>query len=143
MKAARILALGVLLLLAAAPRAGAQPFKWWQDEKSKARIGLSDEQATRIEEIFQASGQKMRPLYDEFSRQDKMLSALLEKADTTEAEVVRQVDQVESLRAELGKARTMMLFRVDRVLTPEQRLRLKNLHDGREGGRGRAPSDRK
>ena len=143
MKAVRILALGVLLLLAAAPRAGAQPFKWWQDEKSKVKVGLTDEQAARIEGIFQASGQKMRPAYEEFSRQENLLSALIEKADATEVEVMRQADQVESLRAELGKARTLMLFRVDRVLTPEQRVRLKELHNSREGGRTRPPGDRK
>ena len=35
---------------------------------------------------------------------------------------MRQAEQVESLRAELGKARTLMLFRMNRILTPEQRV---------------------
>ncbi len=139
MKVASSAAIAVVVLLATAPRAGAQPYKWWQDEKSRAQLGLTAEQTTRIEELFQAVMPKLRTSFEELDRRETQLSTLIEKADTTEAEVVRQVDQIEAMRGELSKARTLMLFRIRRVLTPEQRVKLKEMHDGRERGRPRGP----
>ena len=143
MRVARIAAIVVVTLLAVAPELEAQSFKWWQDEKSKAVLSLTGDQVTRLEEIFQTALQQMRPHYEELSRQEKALSALIERPETTEAEVERLAEQVESLRADLGKARTLMLFRIDRVLTPEQRVKLKELHASGERGRSRGPGDRK
>ena len=143
MRVARIAAIVVVTLLAVVPELGAQSFKWWQDEKSKAVLSLTGDQVTRLEVIFQTALQQMRPHYEELSRQEKALSALIEKPESTEAEVERLAEQVESLRADLGKARTLMLFRFDRVLTPEQRGKLKELHASGERGRPRAPGDRK
>jgi Spy/CpxP family protein refolding chaperone len=139
MKVATRAAIAVVILLATAPSAGAQPYKWWQDDKSRTQLGLTTEQATRIEELFQAVMPKLRTSYEELDRRETQLSALIEKAETTEAEVVRQADQVEAMRGELRKARTLMLFRIRRVLTPEQRVKLKEMHDGRERVRSRGP----
>jgi Spy/CpxP family protein refolding chaperone len=141
MRMARIAAMLVVALLAGVPESGAQSFKWWQDEKSKAVFGLSVDQVTRLEEIFQTSLQKMRPHYDELSKQERALSALIEKPEATESEVARLAEQVERLRAELGLARTLMLFRLDRVLTPDQRAKLKDFHESR--GRSRGPGERR
>ena len=143
MNVVRILVVAVVVLLGAAPQVGAQGFKWWQDEKSKAKLGLSVDQVAKIEEIFQAAGPQMRSAWEEFSRQDKLLSALIEKPETTEADVMRLSDKVENLRAELGKARTLMIFRMNRLLSAEQRVKVKELHDSRERGRSRPPGERK
>ena len=141
MRMARIAAVLVVTLLAWVPESGAQSFKWWQDEKFKAVLGLSVDQVTRLEEIFQTSLQKMRPHYDELSKQEGALSALIERPEATESEVARLAEQVERLRADLGLARTLMLFRLDRVLSPEQRVRLKVFHESR--GRSRGPGERR
>lgn len=143
MRMARIAAIVVVTLLAWVPESGAQSFKWWQDEKSKAALGLSSDQVTRLEEVFQTSLQKMWPHYEELSKQERALSTLIERPESTEAEVERLAGQVERLRADLGLARTLMLFRLDRVLTSEQRVKLKELHASRERGRSRGPGDRK
>lgn len=126
-----------LALVAAAPRAGAQPFKWWQDEKSRAALGLTAEQVQKIEEIFTAATPSLRANYQELDKREKQLSSLIEKADTTETEVLRQLDQVEAVRSELNKERTLMLFRMYQVLTPEQRTKLSRLHDRRQPSRER------
>jgi Spy/CpxP family protein refolding chaperone len=139
MKVATRVAIAVVIGLAAAPRAGAQPYKWWQDEKSRTQLGLTADQTAKIEELFQAVMPKLRTSYEELDKRETQLSALIEKAETTEAEVIRQAEQVEAMRGQLSKARTLMLFRIRRVLTPEQRVRLKEMHDGRERGRPRGP----
>jgi Spy/CpxP family protein refolding chaperone len=49
--------------------------------------------------------------------------------DVPEAEIIRQIDQVEALRSELSKTRSLMLYHIRRVLTPEQRLKLKAMQE--------------
>jgi Spy/CpxP family protein refolding chaperone len=139
MRVVRLIVIALAAVLASAPRAGAQPFKWWQDERMKAQLGLTAEQTVKIEEVFQSSMATQRKNFDELGRREKQFSALLLRDDTTEAVVVRQAEQVEAVRAELGKARTLMLFRMNRILTPEQRLKFNELQEQRD--RNRRPPD--
>jgi Spy/CpxP family protein refolding chaperone len=139
MNVGRTWLIAVVALLVFVPQTAAQGYKWWQDEKSQARLSLTVEQAQKIEEIFQQSMPKLRAGYDELSRREKQFSRLLQKADLTEAEVMRQADQVESVRGDLNKARTLMLFRMNRILTAEQRVKLEEMHARGERGRPREP----
>jgi Spy/CpxP family protein refolding chaperone len=102
--------------------------KWWQDQKSKAELNLTAEQSNRIEEIFQASFPKLREGYNELDRLESKVSKQMSADQTTEAELLRQVDAIESVRSELSKTRTLMLFRMQRVLSPEQRAKLDEMH---------------
>jgi Spy/CpxP family protein refolding chaperone len=57
-----------------------------------------------------------------------------------ETEVMKMVDQVETARADLNKTRTLMVYRMHLLLTPDQRIKMKALHDRweqerRKGGR--------
>jgi Spy/CpxP family protein refolding chaperone len=56
-----------------------------------------------------------------------------------EPTIVAQLDRVESVRAELNKARVLMLYRMNRVLSPDQRTRLKALWERQHGGDRRHP----
>ena len=51
------------------------------------------------------------------------------EANADEALVVKQVDRVEATRATLGKMRTLMLFHMHQVLTPDQLTKFKIAHD--------------
>jgi Spy/CpxP family protein refolding chaperone len=55
MNVARNGVIAVVALLASVPRAGAQPFKWWQDEKMKTQLGLTADQVAKIEDVFQSA----------------------------------------------------------------------------------------
>lgn len=111
---------------------------WWKDEKAKAELRLSEEQASRIDAIFKESWEQMKSSYEELGRREKELSALVNGPDTTEADVVRQVEQVEAVRGELNKVRTVTLYRMHRLLTPEQRQKLDEIRRAREAERDRA-----
>jgi Spy/CpxP family protein refolding chaperone len=123
----------VLCLVAVASSAGSQETrrrgKWWQSESMKVELGLTAEQSARIEEIFQATLPELRSARDRLNALQAELSRLLGDEAANESLVVRQVDQVERARSELSKLRTLMLFRMDRVLTPDQRVKMKSLHD--------------
>ncbi len=140
MNVARIVVCALMALVASASYAGAQGSKWWQDDKVKAELGLTPDQTAKLEGVFQSSMTPQQKNWDDLVKRQKEFSALLLKDDTTEAEVMRQAAQIESLRSELSKARTLMLFRMNRILTPEQRVKFNDMHNRREGDRDRRSS---
>ncbi len=106
----------------------------------KAELRLSAEQSARIEEIFTASFAKMREKVDELNRREEQVSNLISGNDVTEAQLLKEADQVEALRSSLSKDRTLMLFRMRRVLSAEQRSKLVEIQKAQErerrGARG-------
>jgi Spy/CpxP family protein refolding chaperone len=125
--------------IAASGVAYGQPFKWWQDSKTKAELGLAADQVTRIEEIFQGAGPTLKERYSELTKLEGQLSKLVASEEATEADVVRQVTAVEAVRGSLSKERTLMLYRMLRVLSAEQRTKLNEMHRRWERDRSRGP----
>lgn len=107
----------ILVLGLASPAAG-QGFKWWQDEGYKRELGLTAEQSTRLEEIFQNSSQSLRQHKEALDRQQAEFDRIVERGDDTT--IMEQVSAVEQARGELNKARVMMLLRMRRTLTADQ-----------------------
>ena len=123
-----------ILMSCAAGWAGTQGFKWWQDENTRQQLGLTAEQSTRIEQIYQATQPKLMVTKDDLDRTESELSRLINESTVTEAQVLQQIDRVEAARSELSKTRMLMLFHIRQVLSPEQRAKLKKLHEHREQG---------
>jgi Spy/CpxP family protein refolding chaperone len=123
------------------PQGGPRGSKWWQDEKMKVELRLAPEQSARIEEIFTGWFTRVKDKYDELSRREEQLSNLISGNDVTEAQLLREADQVEFLRSSLSKDRTLLLFRMRRVLSAEQRSKLVEIQKAQERERrgGRAP----
>jgi Spy/CpxP family protein refolding chaperone len=103
---------------------GGRPSKWWQSPVCKNRVGLTDAQTTEIERIFQSVRDELRAEKAELERQETALSRLLGDPTADEAVVVRTIDRVEAARSALAKTRTLMLYRMHRQLSPEQRMKL-------------------
>jgi Spy/CpxP family protein refolding chaperone len=106
----------------------AQGFKWWQDEKFRKELGLTNDQITRIEEVFQSALPDLRQQKATLDRLDKELSRLIDTSND-ESIVIQQVVRVEQVRAELNKQRTLMLLRIRKILTADQRVKLSALHE--------------
>ncbi len=121
-----------------------QGFKWWQSDRFKAELGLTTEQSARLEAIFQAAIPRLRATFEDVDRLEKQMSKLISANDTTEVDVVRQLNQVQAARNEADRQRTLMLFRMQRELTPEQRAKFKAMRDRweqeRREGRRQEPS---
>ena len=107
--------------LLAAPAAHAQGFKWWQSEKFRRELGLTTEQSAKIEAVFQANLPVLRKEKEALDRAQADFNQMVEASD--DAQVMAQVGVVEAARSELNKSRTMMLLRMRRVLTPDQRVK--------------------
>jgi Spy/CpxP family protein refolding chaperone len=116
--------------------------KWWQNPRA-GELGLTSEQSRRIEEIFQATLPTLKTCNSELERRESRLNAMVSASGVTEVEVSRQIDQVEASRSEMSKERTLMLFRMYQVLTPEQRERVKAMYEQWERDRRRPPEPRK
>ena len=116
----------LLVLLALAGSVDAQSFRWWTSEHFKKGLGLTAEQCTRIDEVYQTALPQLRQTYSELGRQEAELSRLIE-ADADETQVVQQVDRIERTRGSLNKMRTLMLLHMRHVLSSEQRARFKAL----------------
>jgi Spy/CpxP family protein refolding chaperone len=116
------------------------PPKWWIDPQLRAELGISDAQSTAVEEVWQKSLPKLRDGRGELDKQEDVLSQMI-ATGAAEAAVVAQIERVENMRAEVAKGRTLMIYRMNKVLTPEQRAKVKAMMDRRDGNR-RGPSSR-
>lgn len=123
------------LAAVATPASGEERHKWWQSERVRAAVGLTESQAQQIEAIFQETLPQLQAAKAELDRRQEALTRLIEAGSADEAQVVEAIERVETARGVAGKLRTFMLYRMHRVLTPDQRARLKAFHDRTEKGR--------
>jgi Spy/CpxP family protein refolding chaperone len=132
-RAWRIAACAVLCLVAVAWSVEGQETRrrsrWWQSESMKLELGLTADQSARIDEIFQSTLPELRAAKGRLDALQAELSRTLADEAANETMVAREIDQVEVARSALSKLRTLMLFRMHRVLTPQQRLKMTSLHD--------------
>ena len=113
------------------------PKKWWIDPQLRAEIGIPDPLSAAIEDVWQKNAPKLRDGWQLLEKQEELLSQMIRR-DDPETNVIAQIDKVEATRAELSKARAIMIYRMNKLLTPEQRDKVKAIRD-RDGGR-RDPS---
>lgn len=126
------LAWACLVVLLVPGVSGAQGFKWWQSEKFKADLALTPDQTARIEDVYQRLLPALAAGKEALDRLESRLSDVIAEGAAPEADVMRLVDQVEQSRSELTKTRTLMVYRMHQVLTPEQRAKMNALHEKRE-----------
>jgi Spy/CpxP family protein refolding chaperone len=108
--------------------------KWWIEPKLRAELGITDQQSALVEQVWQKSAPALREGREKLNKLEEVLSKLTEGTD--EAAVIAQSETVEKLRAELNKGRTLMLYRIDRILKPDQRAKVKAMYHPDQGRRG-------
>jgi Spy/CpxP family protein refolding chaperone len=109
------------------------PKKWWIDPALRAEIGITDAQSAAVEDVWQKNAPKLREGWSLLAKQEEALSQMI-RDDQPETSVIAQIDKVEAMRAELSKARAVMIYRMNKLLKPDQREKVKAIRD-RDGGR--------
>ena len=142
----RLIPLCALLCLSANSLDGAQPRngprEWWKSEEIRQELELSDEAVASIDAIFQTTMPELRAAYRLLRKHQEQFDQLLERVDASEEEVLHEVDHLETARAEANKARAMMLFKMRRIFTPDQRNKLDKIRERRQNERrAREPND--
>lgn len=116
---------------------------WWKNPRDMAEIGLTAEQSTSIDSIFRTEIEKMKPLRDRLNELERALDDTI-RANTTDVAIFsRQVEKIEKLRAELNTMRTVMLYRMRRVLNTDQNAKFQAMWDRREAERRKQDGDRR
>ncbi|MGH9313380.1 MAG: Spy/CpxP family protein refolding chaperone [Vicinamibacterales bacterium] len=108
---------------------GRRRHKWWQDERLRAELGLTDQQAQDVEQIFQTTVPRLRTLKDQLDQLERDLSKMIGERTAQESTVAQAIDRVERTRGELNKQRQLMLYRMHRILSAEQNAKLRAISE--------------
>jgi Spy/CpxP family protein refolding chaperone len=130
-------------VLSVATPASAQGFKWWQTDRFKKELALTSDQITRIEGIYQASEPLLLAQKKAIDRHEEKLSKVIRDPKSDEAMLLQATDRLEAARNEVSRTRTLMLFRIRRVLTDEQNLKINAMHAKDRAEREKSERERK
>lgn len=108
---------------------------WWMDPTDRAELEISDRQSAKIDEIFRSHMGMQRERAAEFRKLEPTVDQLIKEGTADPSYVGQQVQRLESLKADMNTARIVMLYRVMRELSPEQREKLKRLQERRDAER--------
>ena len=111
--------------------------RWWIDAKLRGELGITDQQSAAIEAVWQKSLPGLREGRSKLEKLEDALSKLTDGHD--EAAVIAQIAVVENLRADLNKGRTLMIYRMNKILTPDQRAKVKAMFEQHDPRRGPSP----
>lgn len=103
--------------------------QWWSDEPSKKELGLTPDQVKTLDQIFTSTKDELAGYFDAWQREGKELDRLIDESKVERWVVGRQIDKVETQRSSFSKLRTMTLYRMHQVLTPEQRVKLQKMQE--------------
>lgn len=116
---------------------------WWKNPADMAEIGLTADQSAQIDAIFRAEIEKMKPLRETVNGLERALDETMRANTADISAFARQVHKIESKRAELNTMRTVMLYRMRRVLNVDQNAKFQAMLDRREAERRRQDGDRR
>lgn len=118
------------------------PPKWWIDPQLRQQLAITDVQSKLIEDIWEKSLPDLRKLHQQLTAFEDQVSQMIQDG-ASEAAITAQIEQTENTRAQANKTRTLMVYRMYEVLTPDQRAKVKAmsppLYDHRDGRRGGGP----
>jgi Spy/CpxP family protein refolding chaperone len=100
------------------------PAPWWVDPKIRAELQISDDQSARIEAIWSKDYKQRAETRQRLDELENKLDKMMLDASADEAAIVAQIDKVEAARTVVSKGRVLMLYRMYKVLTPEQRAKV-------------------
>ena len=106
--------------------------KWWVDPKLRAELGVTDQQSAAVEQIWQKSVPALRDAREKLDKLEQALTQMTSADTADEAAVIAQIERVENMRAEANKRRTVMIYRMNKLLTPDQRAKVKAMFERNE-----------
>jgi TonB family protein len=107
---------------------------WWTNTATIARLGLTDDQKTKLEKTFENHRQDLAARTDTLNKEEAQLSKLLEADPLDRNAVFAQIDRVTQARSELERANSVMTMEMREVLTRAQWMQLQPPQRIRIGG---------
>lgn len=116
-------------------------WEWWKDEDVKKEIGLRADQAGRIDRYYSARMKEIDPVVQEYQRETVILNKMVDDRLVDDSTLSVEMTKFYALRTSVDQSRTMMDYRIAKVLDLEQYAKLKAIADRRlkeaEARRGR------
>lgn len=104
---------------------------WWKNSDIAKQVGLTDSQASQLEQTFLQHKLKLIDLRAELEKQELQLQSLIDADQLDESQVSTQLDQVLAARGGLEKEAAMMMVSVRRVLSTDQWKKLQTIQQKR------------
>jgi hypothetical protein len=117
--------------------------KWWQDAKWRAELGLSDKQSANIDRIFEVEMVKLRAMREELNKLEATLAQMVKADHASLAVLTENWERVGTLLSESYKTRQLMIYRIHRELSVDQRAKLQAMFDRIEANRRQGDPNRR
>ena len=88
-------------------------------------LGLSKEQEAQMRTIFAGSTNEMKRLHAKMLAAAKMQAELMSQDSPNEEAVMKGADEIAAVRAEIGKISIRQMLAAQKILTPEQRAKMR------------------
>jgi Spy/CpxP family protein refolding chaperone len=109
------------------------PGRWWDDPEFIKKLGLSDNQQKKMDDIFNSARLNLIDLFAAVQKEEAIMEPLVAADPPDENKLLAQIDRVAQARAELEKANARMLLGIRSQLSHEQWLKLKAERPPRHG----------
>jgi hypothetical protein len=93
---------------------------WWTNTAFVARLGLTDDQKSRIERAFEASRQNLTTSRDQLEKEEAQLSKMLAAETLDRGGIATQINRVVQARGDLERVNSLMTLEMRGVLTSLQ-----------------------
>jgi Spy/CpxP family protein refolding chaperone len=117
---------------------------WWKDADVIKEIGLSPDQAAKIDRISAQRSKQIDPFLQEYIQQNAELDRIMRERTVDPSMIELQASKVLALKSKVDESRIVMLYKMNLVLTAEQAKKLQAIwernHDRGRGRSGRNPS---
>jgi Spy/CpxP family protein refolding chaperone len=96
------------------------PGMWWKNPELVTRVGLTPDQAKKMDDIFLQSRIKLVHMKASLEEEELLLEPLINANPPDSAKALAQIGRIADTRADLEKANAAMLLGLRAVLTPDQ-----------------------
>jgi Spy/CpxP family protein refolding chaperone len=98
---------------------------WWTNTALVQRLGLTDDQKTKLEAAYENRRQQIVSATDAVEKEEGQLTKLLEADPVDRNAVLAQIDRINQARSDLERINSLMTLDMREVLTRVQWLQLK------------------
>lgn len=101
--------------------------RWWDDRTIARTVGLSSEQKTKMDAIFDSNKPAILAAYKEFLKQQSALAAISKDPHADKTSTFAAIDAVSKARDELQKATAQMYLEIRHQMNADQIERVEKL----------------
>jgi Spy/CpxP family protein refolding chaperone len=121
---------------------GPPRWKWWLHPDTRRELKLTDQQSKKINEVWESTAPQLREKWHELEQLEESLAKTLKEYTAQVPAVTQQVEKIEKLRADNNATRTVMIYRMHLLLTPEQRVKVDEMRKRMDEERKRQNQDK-